>query len=50
MNQKVWNLFAETEKVKDMLRAYAKKESLRVYLFSYSQPGFDIWPKINNII
>jgi len=37
MNQKVWNLFAETEKVKDMLRAYAKKESLRVYLFSYSQ-------------
>lgn len=37
MNQKVWNLFAETDKVKDMLQRYAKKESLRVYLFSYSQ-------------
>ena len=37
MNQKVWNLFAETEKVQDMLKANAKKESLRVYLFSYSQ-------------
>ena len=37
MNQKVWNLFAETEKVKNMLIANAKKESLRVYLFSYSQ-------------
>ena len=37
MNQKVWNLFAETEKVQQMLISNAKKESLRVYLFSYSQ-------------
>ena len=37
MNQKVWNLFAETEKVQQMLVSNAKKESLRVYLFSYSQ-------------
>jgi len=37
MNQKVWNLFAETEKVQSMLICNAKKESLRVYLFSYSQ-------------
>lgn len=32
----VWDLFYETAKVREMLRRLIKEESLRTYLFTYS--------------
>nr|XP_039247458.1 eukaryotic translation initiation factor 3 subunit C-like [Styela clava] len=37
MNNKVWGLFSESHKVKAMLEEKIKEESLRTYLFTYSQ-------------
>lgn len=36
MNNKVWNLFHEPDKVRDMLVQKIREESLRAYLFTYS--------------
>ncbi|XP_017476392.1 PREDICTED: eukaryotic translation initiation factor 3 subunit C [Rhagoletis zephyria] len=36
MNTKVWDLFYEAERVRDMLVKFIKEESLRTYLFTYS--------------
>ncbi|CAH0388781.1 unnamed protein product [Bemisia tabaci] len=36
MNTKVWDLFYENDKVRDMLARLIKEESLRTYLFTYS--------------
>lgn len=36
MNTKVWDLFFQGEKVKDMITAKIQEESLRTYLFTYS--------------
>lgn len=36
MNTKVWDLFYEADRVRDMLRKFIKEESLRTYLFTYS--------------
>lgn len=36
MNTKVWDLFYEADKVRDMLIKFIKEESLRTYLFTYS--------------
>lgn len=32
----VWSLFSESDKVRDMIRAQIKQESLRTYLLTYS--------------
>ncbi|KAM9816978.1 eukaryotic translation initiation factor 3 subunit C [Neosynchiropus ocellatus] len=36
MNSKVWDLFAETQQVREMLVRKIQEESLRTYLFTYS--------------
>ncbi|XP_059474549.1 eukaryotic translation initiation factor 3 subunit C [Neocloeon triangulifer] len=36
MNAKVWDLFAQAEKVRVMLKQLIQEESLRTYLFTYS--------------
>ncbi|KAL7736354.1 hypothetical protein ACLKA6_014824 [Drosophila palustris] len=36
MNTKVWDLFYESERVREMLVKFIKEESLRTYLFTYS--------------
>lgn len=36
MNTKVWNLFYEPDRVRSMLEKFIKEESLRTYLFTYS--------------
>lgn len=36
MNTKVWNLFYEPDRVRTMLVKFIKEESLRTYLFTYS--------------
>jgi len=36
MNAKVWDLFHETDKVRDLIVQKIKEESLRTYLFTYS--------------
>uniref|UniRef100_A0A0A9XY83 Eukaryotic translation initiation factor 3 subunit C n=1 Tax=Lygus hesperus TaxID=30085 RepID=A0A0A9XY83_LYGHE len=36
MNAKVWDLFYEADKVREMLKKLIKEESLRTYLFTYS--------------
>lgn len=36
MNTKVWDLFYESDRVRDMLIKFIKEESLRTYLFTYS--------------
>lgn len=36
MNAKVWELFYESDRVRDMLERLIKEESLRTYLFTYS--------------
>jgi len=36
MNAKVWDLFYEADKVRDMISAKIQEESLRTYLFRYS--------------
>lgn len=36
MNAKVWDLFYESDKVREMLARLIKEESLRTYLFTYS--------------
>ena len=36
MNAKVWDLFHEAEKVREMLEKKIQEESLRTYLFTYS--------------
>jgi len=36
MNNKVWNLFHQPNKVREMLKHKIKEESLRAYLFTYS--------------
>lgn len=36
MNTKVWDLFYEADRVRDMLTKFIKEESLRTYLFTYS--------------
>lgn len=36
MNGKVWDLFFEADRVRDMLVNFIKEESLRTYLFTYS--------------
>lgn len=36
MNAKVWNLFHQSDKVKEMLVQKIREESLRSYLFTYS--------------
>lgn len=36
MNTKVWDLFYESDRVRDMLVKFIKEESLRTYLFTYS--------------
>lgn len=36
MNNKVWDLFYEADRVRDMLTKFIKEESLRTYLFTYS--------------
>jgi len=36
MDSKVWNLFYQSDKVRDMLRQKIREESLRAYLFTYS--------------
>ena len=36
MNTKVWDLFYEADRVRDMLVRFIKEESMRTYLFTYS--------------
>ncbi|KAH8253984.1 hypothetical protein KR032_007896 [Drosophila birchii] len=36
MNTKVWDLFYESDRVREMLTKFIKEESLRTYLFTYS--------------
>lgn len=36
MNVKVWDLFYEADRVREMLAKFIKEESLRTYLFTYS--------------
>lgn len=36
MNTKVWDLFYEADRVRAMLTKFVKEESLRTYLFTYS--------------
>jgi translation initiation factor 3 subunit C len=36
MNTKVWDLFYEADRVREMLVKFIKEESLRTYLFTYS--------------
>lgn len=36
MNTKVWDLFFEADRVREMLTKFIKEESLRTYLFTYS--------------
>lgn len=36
MNTKVWDLFYESDRVRDMLVKFIKEESLRTYMFTYS--------------
>lgn len=36
MNKKVWDLFYEADRVREMLEKFIKEESLRTYLFTYS--------------
>jgi len=36
MNNKVWNLFHQPDKVREMLKQKIKEESLRAYIFTYS--------------
>ncbi|GFN92685.1 eukaryotic translation initiation factor 3 subunit c, partial [Plakobranchus ocellatus] len=36
MNAKVWDLFYQADKVRDMISAKIQEESLRTYLFRYS--------------
>lgn len=36
MNTKVWDLFYEADRVREMLVKFVKEESLRTYLFTYS--------------
>lgn len=36
MNTKVWDLFYEADRVRNMLTEFVKEESLRTYLFTYS--------------
>ncbi|XP_058460133.1 eukaryotic translation initiation factor 3 subunit C [Malaya genurostris] len=36
MNVKVWDLFYEADRVREMLARFIKEESLRTYLFTYS--------------
>jgi translation initiation factor 3 subunit C len=36
MNMKVWDLFYEADRVREMLIKFIKEESLRTYLFTYS--------------
>lgn len=36
MNSKVWDLFYESDRVREMLVKFIKEESLRTYLFTYS--------------
>lgn len=36
MNTKVWDLFYEADRVRDMLSKFIREESLRTYLFTYS--------------
>lgn len=36
MNAKVWDLFYEADRVREMLEKFIKEESLRTYLFTYS--------------
>lgn len=36
MNTKVWDLFYEADRVRDMLTKFIREESLRTYLFTYS--------------
>lgn len=36
MNTKVWDLFYEADNVREMLTRFIKEESLRTYLFTYS--------------
>ncbi|XP_030380968.1 eukaryotic translation initiation factor 3 subunit C [Scaptodrosophila lebanonensis] len=36
MNTKVWDLFYESDRVREMLVKFIKEESLRTYLFTYS--------------
>uniref|UniRef100_A0A6B2EJX9 Eukaryotic translation initiation factor 3 subunit C n=1 Tax=Phlebotomus kandelakii TaxID=1109342 RepID=A0A6B2EJX9_9DIPT len=36
MNTKVWDLFYEADRVREMLTKFIKEESLRTYLFTYS--------------
>lgn len=36
MNAKVWDLFYEADRVREMLTKFIKEESLRTYLFTYS--------------
>lgn len=36
MNNKVWDLFYEADRVREMLTRFIKEESLRTYLFTYS--------------
>ena len=37
MNGKVWDLFYEADKVRDMLSHKIQEETLRTYLFTYSK-------------
>lgn len=36
MNTKVWDLFFEADRIREMLARFIKEESLRTYLFTYS--------------
>lgn len=36
MNTKVWDLFYEADRVREMLTKFIKEEALRTYLFTYS--------------
>ena len=37
MNAKVWDLFYEADKVREMLSRKIQEETLRTYLFTYSK-------------
>ncbi|KAF3855655.1 hypothetical protein F7725_016378 [Dissostichus mawsoni] len=41
MNSKVWDLFPETQRVREMLVRKIQEESLRTYLFTYSSASLD---------